>query len=140
MKISGSRYFQVLHLTNPEGLPLPFCQCKDLTQVTVHMLHNCLRGKTRETTKMGVGDCDILEAKLMQSQKEPHHLCRWADPIILVCGEVGQVFSEMDGERLVWFGCAVVLRNIFCKSSRHVDLQCVDLTTVRYRKKNRVAT
>ena len=86
---------------------------------------------------MGVGDCDIFEAKLMQSQKEPRHLRRWADPIFLMRGEGGQALSEVDGERPVGFGCAVVLRNIFCESCRSLDLQRLDLIAVRYKIKNK---
>jgi len=114
---------------------MPLCQSEDSNQVAMLLLHNCLRGHTSKTAKIGVRDCDIFETKLMQGQKEPRHLRRWADPVVLVCGEGGQTCSDVDGERLVRFGGAGVLCDVFSKSCRHSDLERVDLTAVRYRKK-----
>jgi len=102
----------------------------------VHMLHNCLWGETRQTAKVGVRDSDVLETQLMQGQKEPRHLPRPEDPVILIHREGGQTCREVDPERLVWFGGARVLHDIFSESCRSLDLRFVDLTAVRFRNEH----
>ena len=51
-----------------------FRQCEDFGQVRVHCLDNCLPGDACVTTKAEMGNGDVLEAELMQTEKKPRHL------------------------------------------------------------------